>query len=100
MFAVVVAAAWLHWRSSPAPPTADAAPPALSSAPPTTDAVRSTPGYDQARAQLERLPVKAWDRHTDFARYHFGEAWSDDVNVEFGHNGCNTRDDILRRDLA
>ena len=50
--------------------------------------------------QLERLPVKGWDRHTDFARYRFGEAWSDDVNVEFGHNGCNTRDDILRRDLA
>ena len=100
MLAIVVAAAWLRWRSSPAPPTADTAPPALISAPPTTDVVRSTPGDDQARAQLERLPVKAWDRHTDFARYHFGEAWSDDVNVEFGHNGCNTRDDILRRDLA
>jgi hypothetical protein len=24
----------------------------------------------------------------------------DDVNVQFGHNGCSTRDDILRRDLA
>ncbi len=97
--AVVVAAAWMHWRSRPAPPTADTAPPALSTASPTTDATR-TPGYDQARVQLERLPVKGWDRHTDFARYRFGEAWSDDVNVEFGHNGCNTRDDILRRDLA
>ncbi|MDT7731212.1 MAG: hypothetical protein QOK45_1465 [Mycobacterium sp.] len=37
---------------------------------------------------------------TDFSRYRFGEPWSDDVNVEFGHNGCNTRDDILRRDLT
>jgi hypothetical protein len=37
---------------------------------------------------------------TDFSRYRFGEAWSDDVNVEFGHNGCDTRDDILRRDLT
>ena len=46
------------------------------------------------------LPVKGWDRTQDFKRYRFGEAWSDDVNVEFGHNGCNTRDDILRRDLA
>jgi hypothetical protein len=38
--------------------------------------------------------------NSDFARYRFGEAWSDDVNVEFGHNGCNTRDDVLRRDLT
>ena len=37
---------------------------------------------------------------TDFSRYRFGEPWSDDVNVEFGHNGCNTRDDVLRRDLT
>ena len=83
----------------PAPPTADTAPPALAAASPSTDATR-TSGYDQAAVKFERLPVKGWDRHTDFARYRFGEAWSDDVNVEFGHNGCNTRDDILRRDLA
>ncbi|MBZ8178307.1 DUF1524 domain-containing protein [Corynebacterium poyangense] len=29
----------------------------------------------------------------------FGQTWSDDVDVEFGHNGCDTRNDILRRDL-
>jgi hypothetical protein len=46
------------------------------------------------------LPVTGWDGRTDFARYRFGEAWSDDVDVEFGHNGCNTRDDVLRRDLV
>jgi hypothetical protein len=46
------------------------------------------------------LPVKGWDRRRDFVRYRFGEAWSDDVDVELGHNGCNTRDDVLRRDLA
>ncbi len=48
---------------------------------------------------LDTLPVKGWDRHADFSRSRFGEPWSDDVEVEFGHNGCNTRDDILRRDL-
>jgi hypothetical protein len=53
-----------------------------------------------ARRQLEGLPVKGWDRAQDFRRSRFGEPWSDDVDVEFGHNGCNTRDDILRRDLA
>lgn len=76
------------------------------SGPPTAQPSGSAPApqrsadFDHARAQLAGLPVKGWDRHTDYARYHFGEAWSDDVNVEFGHNGCNTRDDILRRDLA
>jgi Protein of unknown function (DUF1524) len=60
----------------------------------------STPTYDAVRRQLEELPVKGWDRVQDFNRARFGEPWSDDVNVEFGHNGCNTRDDILRRDLV
>ncbi len=58
-----------------------------------------TPRYDTARQQLAGLAVRGWDRDSDFQRSQFGEAWSDDVNVEFGHNGCNTRDDILRRDL-
>ena len=57
------------------------------------------PGSERTRTLLAALPVKGWDRHTDFARYRFGEPWSDDVAVEFGRNGCNTRDDILRRDL-
>ena len=60
----------------------------------------STPTYDAVRRELEELPVKGWDRVQDFNRARFGEPWSDDVNVEFGHNGCNTRDDILRRDLV
>jgi hypothetical protein len=60
----------------------------------------ATPDYDAARHQTEALPVHGWDRVSDFQRLRFGEAWSDDVNVEFGHNGCNTRDDVLRRDLA
>ena len=56
-----------------------------------------TPGI---RRKLDALPVKGWDRVQDFKRYRFGERWSDEVDVEFGHNGCNTRDDILRRDLT
>jgi Protein of unknown function (DUF1524) len=88
---VVLVAVWLQSRpapsSQPAPPQPAAVTP-------------GGPAYDAARAMLDRLPVKGWDRHTDFSRYRFGESWSDDVNVEFGHNGCNTRDDILRRDLA
>jgi uncharacterized protein DUF1524 len=69
-------------------------------APPARSVVPGNPAYDTARRQLEDLPVKAWDRTRDFNRARFGEPWSDDVNVEFGHNGCNTRDDILRWDLV
>ena len=79
----VAVAGWLRWRTPAEQPT-----PATSS------------DYDDARALLAGLPVKGWDRKTDFSRYRFGEPWSDDVNVEFGRNGCNTRDDILRRDLT
>lgn len=70
--------------------------------PPRTSGVAAagTPNFDAARAQLAALPIRGWDRGQDFQRWRFGKAWSDDVNVEFGHNGCNTRDDILRRDLT
>jgi hypothetical protein len=62
-------------------------------------AAPQSPRYDAARRQLKDLPVRGWDRTSDFERFQFGKAWSDDVDVEFGRNGCNTRDDILRRDL-
>jgi len=75
--------------------------PAWTSAPTSAPAPAvPNPRFDTARAQLAALRIKSWDRTKDFKRYQFGQAWSDDVNVEFGHNGCNTRDDILRRDLA
>lgn len=83
VIAVAIAVAgWVQWRGEP-----------------PAEAPAGTPGYDQARTMLAGLPVKGWDRNTDFSRARFGERWSDDVDVEFGHNGCNTRDDILRRDL-
>src|ERR1700730_13926318 len=58
----------------------------------------ANPAYGVARHELDALPVKGWDRFQDFNRASFGEPWSDDVNVEFGHNGCNTREYILCRD--
>ena len=82
-------------RVSTPSPTWRAEPPSTQAPAPVTPDAR----YDLARRQLAALPVRGWDRTSDFKRYQFGQAWSDDVNVEFGHNGCNTRDDILRRDL-
>lgn len=65
----------------------------------TTSSSAGANGFAQARADLDRLPVKGWDRNHDYSRDRFGKPWSDEVNVEFGRNGCNTRDDVLRRDL-
>lgn len=45
------------------------------------------------------LPVKGRAPKTGYDRDLFGQAWSDDVSAEFGHNGCDTRNDILKRDL-
>jgi hypothetical protein len=40
---------------------------------------------------LETLPVKGRAPKTGYSRDQFGQAWSDDVDVEFGHDGCDTR---------
>lgn len=89
------------WRSgqptSSGVATSSATPSGAGGTPPTPAPAGNR--YDIARQQLKTLQVHGWDRTSDFQRSQFGEAWSDDVNVEFGHNGCNTRDDILRRDL-
>ncbi len=48
-----------------------------------------------ARTALEDIPVKGRAPLTDYDRAAFGTPWSD-VN----DNGCDTRNDILRRDLT
>lgn len=49
---------------------------------------------------LAAIPIKGWAPKTGYSRDQFGPPWTDDVDVEGGHNGCDTRDDILRRDLS
>ncbi|MGV0624945.1 HNH endonuclease family protein [Mycolicibacter minnesotensis] len=93
---VATAVGWAWWRHDGSWRPSDFAP---VPGPQTSNVTPADPAYDEARRQLEALPVKSWDRVQDFQRYRFGERWSDDVDVQFGHNGCNTRDDILRRDL-
>jgi hypothetical protein len=36
----------------------------------------------------------------DYRRSAFGDAWDDNNDAPGGHNGCDTRDDILARDLV
>lgn len=52
-----------------------------------------------ARQLLGSLEIKGRAPKTGYERAKFGQRWSDDVEVEFGHNGCDTRNDILNRDL-
>ena len=62
-----------------------------------SDPVESLPFVDVKAAQvaLPTLSVKGRAPLTDYSREAFGTAWSD-VN----DNGCDTRNDILRRDLT
>jgi hypothetical protein len=60
---------------------------------PMSGAAEATPGL--ATAVLETLPVKGRAPKTGYSRSQFGPAWSD-----VDRNGCDTRNDILKRDLA
>jgi hypothetical protein len=68
---------------------------------PSSDAVPggsagNAPGYAVKAADLlATLPVKGRAPKTGYDREEFGPAWSDT-----DHNGCDTRNDILARDLT
>ena len=57
-------------------------------------AVRHVP-RDAAAALLDTLPVKGRAGRDNYDRSAFGQAW-----LDVDRNGCDTRNDILRRDLA
>ena len=103
--------------AAPPAPTKPAIPPApVTPAPDTatsTVAVQTTPRalaalptptgsarYISALTQLDGLAVKGRAPTTGYSRAQFGQAWTDDVTVTGGHNGCDTRNDVLHRDLV
>jgi hypothetical protein len=55
------------------------------------------PGSD-VLAGIPEIPVRV--RGHDYRRAAFGESWTDDNSAPLGHNGCDTRNDILNRDLV
>ena len=55
------------------------------------------PGAD-VLAGLTVVPARV--RGNDYRRSAFGDAWDDENNAPGGRNGCDTRDDILGRDLT
>lgn len=66
----------------------------------TTTSSTARLGASPAAAALGSLAVKGPDPGAGYGRYMFGQAWTDDVEIDAGHNGCDTRNDILRRDLT
>ncbi len=56
-------------------------------------------GSAGALAAMLRLPERPAVTMAGYSRTQYGEAWTDDTADVDGHNGCDTRDDILRRDL-
>ncbi|MDT5285602.1 MAG: hypothetical protein QOF88_491, partial [Mycobacterium sp.] len=55
------------------------------------------PGVD-VLAGIAEIPQRI--RGNDYRRAAFGDSWTDDNAAPGGHNGCDTRNDILDRDLV
>jgi hypothetical protein len=55
------------------------------------------PGVD-VLVGVAQVPLRI--RSFDYRRAAFGDTWTDDNPAPGGHNGCDTRNDILDRDLV
>lgn len=64
--------------------------------------VKQVDGSVAANAALAKLDALAIEQPAPMVGFDDARlsTWSDDVDVESGRNGCDTRDDILRRDLT
>lgn len=88
-------------NAAPALPIAPAATPEAMAPPAPVEPVISDADSAQAAlSALATLPIKGRAPKTGYDRDLFGQSWTDDVDVKFGRNGCDTRNDILRRDLT
>ncbi|QPR31424.1 HNH endonuclease [Corynebacterium amycolatum] len=54
---------------------------------------------DTVETMLDSLQIRE-KSIVPYERSLFGQRWSDDVSVQYGHDGCGTRDNILNRDLS
>lgn len=59
----------------------------------------SNPAAARFLSALGRLRVEPRHHDRSYDRSRFGTAWSDDSDAQGAHNGCDTRNDILTRDL-
>ena len=84
-----------HPGSQVRPGTVTIVNPDTSSAEPQGTAPIGSDEASEALRILNPLPVKGRAPKTGYSRAQFGDAWSD-----IDHNGCDTRNDILNRDLT
>lgn len=84
-----------HQGSQVRPGTVTIVNPDTSSAEPQGTAPTGSDEASEALRILNTLPVKGRAPKTGYSRAQFGDAWSD-----IDHNGCDTRNDILNRDLT
>jgi hypothetical protein len=64
-------------------------------------AITSDAGKSEARALIKRVTTKGRGPKTGYSRDEFGYAWMDSApGVPYAHNGCDTRNDLIKRDGA
>lgn len=83
------------------PTLGEPAPSATSGAPATGAGAQAGPGaIAQARADLAAAPIRTIPgKDPSYERTAFGDAWADaGVGIASARNGCDTRNDILKRD--
>jgi hypothetical protein len=63
-------------------------------------AITSTADEAKARSLIGKVATKGRGPKTGYARDKFGEAWMDSApgSIPFAHNGCDSRNDLLKRD--
>lgn len=63
-------------------------------------AITSSADKSKARALIDKVATKGRGPKTGYSRAQFGYAWMDSApgTVPFAHNGCDTRDDVIKRD--
>ncbi|WP_433240739.1 HNH endonuclease family protein [Actinomadura nitritigenes] len=61
--------------------------------------ITSSGDLGKARALIKKVATKGRGPKTGYERDKFGYAWMDNApDVPFAHNGCDTRNDLLKRD--
>ncbi|MEW2018665.1 DUF1524 domain-containing protein [Rhodococcus sp. NPDC076796] len=86
--------------TSASPPASSTDAVSVAPAPTPASAAEIWPDAQAALGMLATLPIKGRAPKTGYDRDLFGQSWTDDVDVEFGRNGCDQRNDLLRRDLT
>jgi hypothetical protein len=62
-------------------------------------AITSDSAKSRARALIKQVATKGRGPKTGYSRDQFGYAWMDSApDVPYAHNGCDTRNDLIKRD--